>query len=400
MTDLQRVQLRLSQVRQRLAEIGSIEDVTDEIRTEAGNLQTEVRDLETRQSALIAAGVEPVVEPTGEGLNDEQFAELVTRANAGEVFEAALEHRSLEGATRELQEELGLQGNQVPLALLTQAQLETRAVTPAPANTGAMQHEIIPGVFPMSCGAWLGVDMPTVGTGEQVYPVITTNATAHTPDESADAAETTGAFSADALTPSRIQASFFYSREDRARFSGMDAALRANLSDALSDGLDKQIIAGDDEGLFHGTNLANHAATAVTGYADYISNFSYGRVDGTWASEVMDLRVLFGSDTYAHAASLYRGNNADEHALARLMADTGGVKVSAHVPDTASNKQSGLIRLGMRSDAVAPVWEGITIIPDEVTKAKSGEIVITAVMLYNFKILRTGGFYKQETQHA
>ena len=49
---------------------------------------------------------------------------------------------------------------------------------------------------------------------------------------------------------------------------------------------------------------------------------------------------------------------------------------------------------------VAPIWEGVTIIPDEVTKAASGQIVITAVMLYAVKLLRADGFYKQETQHA
>ena len=38
----------------------------------------------------------------------------------------------------------------------------------------------------------------------------------------------------------------------------------------------------------------------------------------------------------------------------------------------------------------APCGEGVTIIPDEVTKAKAGQIVITAVMLFAMKVLRTG----------
>ena len=42
----------------------------------------------------------------------------------------------------------------------------------------------------------------------------------------------------------------------------------------------------------------------------------------------------------------------------------------------------------------------MSLIPDEVTKAKQGQIVITAVMLHAVKILRADGFYKQETQHA
>ena len=115
--------------------------------------------------------------------------------------------------------------------------LETRAVTPAPGQVAQNQSAIIPGVFPMSCAAFLSIDMPTVATGDAVFPVLTTSADVHTPAENAAAAETTGSFAADVLSPARLQASFFYSREDRARFSGMDEALRSNLSDALSDGL-------------------------------------------------------------------------------------------------------------------------------------------------------------------
>ena len=45
----------------------------------------------------------------------------------------------------------------------------------------------------------------------------------------------------------------------------------------------------------------------------------------------------------------------------------------------------------MRRDMTAPVWEGVTLIPDEITKAGSGQIVVTAVMLYSVKILRAAG---------
>ena len=88
-------------------------------------------------------------------------------------------------------------------------------------------------------------------------------------------------------------------------------------------------------------------------------------------------------------------------ALDRLMELTSGVRVSAHVPAPTSNRQNVVIKRGMSMTAVAPVWEGITIIPDEVTKAGTGQIVITAVMLYAMKVLRTGaGLVKQGTDHS
>ena len=43
------------------------------------------------------------------------------------------------------------------------------------------------------------------------------------------------------------------------------------------------------------------------------------------------------------------------------------MRVSAHVPDAASNKQNAVIRLGLRRDMmVAPIWEGITIVEDPI----------------------------------
>ena len=145
-------------------------------------------------------------------------------------------------------------------------------------------------------------------------------------------------------------------------------------------------------GLLTGTNLPNHNASAVTTYANYRAQFAYGRVDGTYASTVGDIRSVVGSHTYAHASGVFRSTNAgDRAALEDIMSVTAGVKVSAHVPAAASNKQNGVIRLGSRRDMVAPIWEGVTLIPDEITKAANGQIVVTAVMLHAVKILRAAG---------
>ena len=60
-------------------------------------------------------------------------------------------------------------------------------------------------------------------------------------------------------------------------------------------------------------------------------------------------------------------------------------------------KQNAIVRRGMRKDMVAAIWDGITLIPDEITLAAKGQIiVITAVMLHAVKILRKAGFHKQE----
>ena len=387
----QRIALEMSTKREALNALLSVDEMTDEQRAEMGVLTTRMQELEVEARAAIMAEGEPTITRTvvADG-EDRELRSLIDRANVGNIFEAALEHRSTDGAEAELQAHYRLAANAIPLAML-----EQRAVTPAPGDVGTQQSTIVPGVFPQACATFMGIDMPTVPTGDAVFPVLTQNATAHTPAENAAAAETTGQFSADVLSPSRIQASFFYSREDRARFSGMDEALRMNLSDALADKLDGEIIAGG-KGLLAGTNLANHNSTAEATYAHYRSELGYGRVDGTFAASVADLRIVMGASSYGHCAAAFRSANAgDRAALEDLMQVTGGVKVSSHVPIVASKKQECVIRLGSRRDMVSPVWQGVTLIPDEVTKADKGRIVVTAVLLYAVKILRADGFYKQ-----
>ena len=53
----------------------------------------------------------------------------------------------------------------------------------------------------------------------------------------------------------------------------------------LSDGLDKEIVAGTN-GLLTATNLANHNRTSVSDYDHYMDEFLYGRIDGRYASGV------------------------------------------------------------------------------------------------------------------
>ena len=394
MTDKQRLELRQSVIRSRLAELGTAEG-TDAGKAEIDTLAVEYGSNEARIRAFMVAGDEPV-ETTTTRKESKERAELYQKASVGDLVHALVNGRSgvQGGAMAELQKEHGLADNEIHVRQLAP---ETYAVTPAPTNTQETQQPTIPYVFPQSCAAFLGVDIPTVGVGEAVFPVLTKELDVRTPLENADADETTGAFSAEVLSPARIQASFFYSREDRARFAGMDESLRENLSEGLADGLDKQIIAGTN-GLLTGTNLDNHNVSTQTTYALYRSQFAYARVDGRYASMTSDIRAVLGGETYAHAASQYRGNNDNMDALMSLQGALGGVKVSAHVPAVSGTKQNAIIRLGMRRDMVAPIWENVALVPDEVTLIKKGQIQITAIMLHAVKILRSDGWYKQQTQ--
>ena len=236
--------------------------------------------------------------------------------------------------------------------------VEHRAVTTGPTNVGTTEQPPVLPVFAAGVGAFLGADRPTVAAGLVAFPVLDQRPDVGGPHVDSTAVdETTGSFSSSLLTPGRIQASYFYKRVDAARFPVIDLALRQALNGGLEEKLDQELIAGT-EGLLTGTNLANHAAAAVTTFAAYLSAFGHSRVDGRYAAALSDVRAVVGAPTYAHMGNQYRSNNADYSALDALDRKTGGVRVSAHVPAAASHKQNAVIRLGMHDRAVLQVLVG------------------------------------------
>ena len=399
MNVLQKLQVRASEIRQRLNEISGLESdaLTDEVRTESTTLGNEFADVETKLRAAITAdgGERTVATEDGEA---RELRQLTEKSNLGAILGAAVEKRSTEGVEAELQQHHKLTSNQFPLEML-RLRPEERAVTPAPTNVEVDQEAVVQPVFANSAGAYLGIYQPTVPMGDAVFPVLTSRPSVKGPfTGSDDAAETTGAWGSELLVPERISASFFWKRTDAARFASMDSALRMALNDGLAEKADQEIVNGSD-GLLSGTNLPDHNTAAVTTFANYIARFAYARVDGRYAVADKDVRSLVGSDTYGHMGSTYQAT-PQASALDWLKVQTGGVRVSAHVPDQSGNKQESVIRLGMRRDMVQPMWAGVSLIVDEVTRSGKGEIEITALLLLATKIIRKAGFYKQESQIA
>ena len=81
MTDLQRLQLRQSEIRSQLAKIAAA-DATDETRAQVDELGTEYGHNESNLRALTIAGDEPVETKSG----DREMAALVSGANLGELL--------------------------------------------------------------------------------------------------------------------------------------------------------------------------------------------------------------------------------------------------------------------------------------------------------------------------
>ena len=413
MTQTQKVQLRQSEVRQKLNELLGVEERTAEQTAELGTLTAEAQSLEVEFRAAVAA--EPPADddgtrtPTGDPEERERM-EIRDRARLARFMDAAISGRAVDGAESEVAAAYGCPGA-VPLAMFEtrERQPEERAVTPAPATAATSLGAIVPAMFQRSAAAWLGVDMPSVAAGDAGFAVVGTSVTGGVKAKSAESAETEGAITVSTAQPRRITGAFRFTREDAARLSGMESALRENLSSVLSDAADGQAVngSGTDDGTINGLLAILTAAAAPAANVEDFARYNaamLSHVDGVFATDRTGVRALLGAATYQHAAGVFTGANSEVSALDYLTEKFGGVRLSNRIPAASSNIQKAIIRRSNPAGdrvAVMPVWEGLTLIRDEITASKKGEIVITGLLLIgDVIVLRSGAFVQDSFRLA
>ena len=403
----QKIELRRSEIRQKLNEISGLdgEAFTDEIKAESAELEKEFGGLDTQfRAALIAEDGETTTTTETTETESRETTELRALTDGvmlGSYLSTALGGGSLEAREAELNQHLNLDDAVIPWAAIAprvehRAEVRVDAVTPAPGTTSVGSSSIIERVFADSAAAYLGVDLPSVPAGIANFPVLTSGGDGSTVDKDFEVDATAATFTPNTLSPMRLQASYLFRREDRAVLAGMEDALRADLSGALSEALDKVIVAGQAANPvvpgFLGTGLAAPADPAViSDFAAYVASTA-GQIDGRYAMSAGDVRLLVGADTIAHMHSLFSAGSGESAAgyVARLF---GGLRVSAHIPDTDADEiQGGVVARGSQRAAVAPVWEGLSLVRDEITQAAQGRLRLTLVMLYSFKIVRAAQF--------
>ena len=304
-----------SEIRTRVMEIRALgeDKLTDALRTERAELDAKYAEGEVKfRASLESLQVE---QAAGLTVVDAEATELrqlevraVERGGLGAIAAGVLSGHACEGEARELQQHFHLKPNQVPLSLMRAPMVEDRTtgITSGPTNAGGDQRPIISAIFPNSVASFLGISGESVGVGEAAFAVVSTSATPGAPAEGVDQAHSAAAFESANLAPSRLQASLFFSVEDAARIQGLSDSLRMNLTDSLSDELDDQILTGTN-GLFTATNLANNNTSTLDTFITLKKRVVYDSIDGTYAANAGDLRIVMGSATYGFMGSVYQG---------------------------------------------------------------------------------------------
>ena len=252
MTDFQRITLRQSEVRSRLRELLAVETRTTEQATEFDALTAEASSLEVEYRAAILSDPQPAGDPADPSALDAETRERINlrgRASLGAFLLAALRGREADGAEAEYRSSCGV-GVGIPIDLFERDRpapaAEARAATPSPATgTGVTVAPIQPFVYAPSIAARLGIDLPSVGSGAYSEMTISTSLPAGPRATGVALAATAAALTPTTAKPRRIGARLTLALEDVAAVgqANFEAALRANVSMALSDSLDSQIIA-------------------------------------------------------------------------------------------------------------------------------------------------------------
>ena len=270
------LKIRRSEVRQRLNEISGLQGdaLSDEVRAEADTLGKELDGIEVRYRAAVRAQPEPEHRDTiVEDSEARERRKIRNKTGLGDYLTAACSGAPVGGAAAEFNASYNVPaGDHVPRALfddpaLELRQAEHRAITPGPA-VDAPAMPTIPYLFEAAVVSTLGLDFPTVASGVQQVPSITTAPPSSVVAKDGAALSTAGAYSLASRTPKRLTGQIDFRVEDLAVHPALDSDLSMSLQDSLSNQLDEEAFnggGGDDlSGLFNQADDVSASGTDDT----------------------------------------------------------------------------------------------------------------------------------------
>lgn len=380
--------LRLTEINDKIKTLDKIETRSAEQDADYAALDTEQTKVNAEyRSAATAEEAEEselLLHPRDGAPETRERLKIRQRTGLADYFAAAAGGREATGAAREYADACGVSAlGSIPLAIFRDGQPETRAVTPGPAVDGPVRPTV-PFPFERSAAASLGINMPSVPSGQVQIPKITTAVPADTLAKDASAPATAAAVSLTSQAPVRIAGSFEVRVEDMAVMPSLEDALGETLRGSLSNELDEQTFngaAGELNGLL--TQATDEsAASAVETYTSGISRFA-SLVDGKHAYTLGDVRAVIGSKTFAlYSAVFANSNKGDLSLFDYLTAHLGSIRVSDRVPGVSSSAQRGICVLTASAESLKiHVWDSMQVIRDPFSGAGAGKVTLTATAL-------------------
>ena len=386
MDEILELELRMSEARQELADLLEKDADSEKI----GELNIEMRSLDRQIMAHKLTKPEPESREVKGSPEGRELRQLVSKASLGKMMAGIADDAQGNGAERELRQARNLPDNYVPWDML-----EKRAAVDVTGDEEGNTTPWIQRVFPMSAAAFCGVDVQTVPVGQVLVPVISTGVTIGFVAAGAAQAESSPEATITTLTPRRGTGNFPINKEDLAVFPGMEDAWRMELTDAVQNAIDVDLLTLASKGLLvaGGTDPTDpaDATTAVEFLADV-----YGAVDGAMSSAVNQNKLLVGPETYGYMGGLLYDTGSGV-TVADKMASVGvEVMVSDNVGPYSQMDQDGLVVVGPpRRNSIGVMWNGVEIIRDVFSKAPEGQVKFTVAVMWDFENVRSAGYVRK-----
>ena len=434
MTNKQKIEIRLSEVRSRLNEISAIEgDVfTEEIRNEASALQAEYGDLELRhRSSIVAEGEDEARMQGAFNEGDGESAEirqLMGAVSIGDYLTPASAGSGIEGRARELNAALKVEavgksgGVAIPWAVLAgptpapeARQAERRAFTDTGDYAGGVAaRPILQRLFGPGILDALGVRIDSVPSGRTEWPLL---ATGVAPDQAVEGAAAAGAvaatFTTETLKPKRLTGRYEFTWEQSAQVPDLEISLKRDLGDAVKAKMSDLALNGDEAtnaqepSGFYEKITAPTVPSAVATFEDFAGSHALA-VDGIHAQNEMEVSSVIGVASYQLAAKTFRtGAGSDEAASEALKRRSMMCVASSYVPAAPTtgareNVQDNIYHASgsngggadMRGDSIAAVWPTLEVIRDIYSKASQG-VILTWITLWDLEAAFRADAYKR-----
>ena len=359
---------------------------------------------------------------------------LMESSNLLKFFDAVVHNRNLDGAERELNQELGLRDSnvggviEVPLDLFMSVRqqpgnsrlpgnsrqpgnIETYsdAVTRLPyTDASSMPQPILGRIFKANVADFLGISEVIVSSGVHDFPYVSTGTTAGFVEEGDSLDAGAISLSIETLPPFASTAAITYSLESEARWGNRIINVFENdILGVIGEKMDEQLLnsPGSDTGLGKGLNQRIQDVVIADGdsgsgvddtemeWADYMRSLTAHLEDPEIPSE-NSLRILMGKDTYVHASGKYRSSTGEVNAIKAMREEGVRIRFSAHMPDTiakdsASGDKQDALLVARPELIVRPVWRKVELVRDTVTNIDVREARITAVMFSNIGAIRS-----------
>lgn len=408
MTELQKIQLRQSQLKTQISEELAKEErdteTLERLTNEAAAVEVEYRAALVVEEERDLPADEVEKNDDGEG---KEMRELRNRVDFQGYLDAALDNRHVTGEHLELNQALGVKGEigHFPLDALSGNDVELRTARDTDSQTN--QSSWIDRVFAMTAAMRVGITMRSVQPGIASVPVVTAGGTPVQRGRTEAVTESAYTFAVTEAKPKRKAVHAIYSNEDMLRFPGSIDAISRDMRMAMTERCDRTIFLGDVGATGTDADIAGLVGVAMTEQEITQTEKATGKgsldaflamVDGVYANSLSDLSVVLAIGAYRYWEAQIHNNVADNETVASFMRRAGlswGTRGEIE-DDTMNEDFAGFVgrKNGISGAGIAFVWNQAQLIRDEYTNATSGEVKLTLSYYWDLQFPRLANFQR------